>query len=353
MPGPRVPVVHWENFPMSRITLQFIADQLGISKFAVSRALTGKPGVSDETRRAVVSTAERLGYTGRPPKAAEVRSFEVLFHDRTVANRELWVDVQHGIEQEASRRGYPMAIRWSNDHTMIERLERSTIGFVLVGPHEKRMYEAARDSNVPAITVSHIVPALDSMDQITATDVEAGSYVADFLVGLGHRRLVYVHGRLGYPGRYARLRGFAEAIAGVDGAELREIAFEEDQAGAGFSAALMAMVGDGFEPTCVLLRQRRRGADRGVGADADRPRDPGGRVGGRACRLSDRDPDLAQAHYRAHAAPADGDCRGASAPVAGRPLHAGDRHGADADQPGAEPRGTADDGVRDHHLLAP
>jgi LacI family transcriptional regulator len=252
VPGPRVPVVHWENFPMSRITLQFIADQLGISKFAVSRALTGKPGVSDETRRAVVSTAERLGYTGRPPKAAEVRSFEVLFHDRTVANRELWVDVQHGIEQEASRRGYPMAIRWSNDHTMIERLERSTIGFVLVGPHEKRMYEAARDSNVPAITVSHIVPALDSMDQITATDVEAGSYVADFLVGLGHRRLIYVHGRLGYPGRYARLRGFAEAIAGVDGAELREIAFEEDQAGAGFSAALMATVGEGFEPTCFF-----------------------------------------------------------------------------------------------------
>jgi LacI family transcriptional regulator len=234
---------------MSRITLQFIADQLGISKFAVSRALTGKPGVSDETRRAVVSTAERLGYVGRPPKQADVRSFEVLFHDRTVANRELWVDVQHGIEQEASRRGYPMAIRWSSDHTLIERLERSTVGFILVGPHEKRMYDAARDSNVPAVTVSHIVPALDEMDQITATDVEAGAYVADFLLALGHRRLVYVHGRLGYPGRHARLRGFAEAIAGVEGGELRKIAFEEDQAGASFREALMAMVGDGFEPT--------------------------------------------------------------------------------------------------------
>jgi LacI family transcriptional regulator len=237
---------------MSRITLQFIADQLGISKFAVSRALTGKPGVSDETRRAVVSTAERLGYVGRPPKQADVRSFEVLFQDRTVANRELWVDVQHGIEREATRRGHPMAIRWSNDHTLIERLERSTIGFVLVGPHERKMYEAARDSRVPAVTVSHVVPALDTMDQITATDVEAGASVADFLMGLGHRRLVYVHGRLGYPGRYARLRGFAEAIGPVEGAELREIAFEEDRAAAGFSAELMAMLEAGFEPTAFF-----------------------------------------------------------------------------------------------------
>ena len=175
--------------------------------------MTGKPGVSDETRRAVVSTAERLGYNGRPPKEAEVRSFELLFHDRTVANRELWVDVQHGVEQEASRRGYPMAIRWSNDHTMIERLERRPSASCWSGRTRSGCRGGAR-LQLPAVTVSHIVPALDSMDQITATDVEAGSYVADFLVGLGHPRLVYVHGRLGYPGRFARLRGFAEAIAG-------------------------------------------------------------------------------------------------------------------------------------------
>ena len=354
MPGPRIPVVHWENFPMSRITLQFIADQLGISKFAVSRALTGKPGVSDETRRAVVSTAERLGYTGRPPKAAEVRSFEVLFHDRTVANRELWVDVQHGIEQEASRRGYPMAIRWSNDHTMIERLERSTIGFVLVGPHEKRMYEAAREVRRAG---DHRQPhrACARQHGPDHRDRRRGGRPTsrDFLVGLGHRRLVYVHGRLGYPGRYARLRGFAEAIAGVDGAELREIAFEEDQAGAGFSAALMAMVGDGFEPTCffcgsddvaltVVSELMRIGLaipeDVSVVGHADYPI---------ATQIS---PKLTTVHmpHRQMGIAAVRD-----APVAGRPHHADDRHRADADQPGAEPRRAADDRTRDPRVLAP
>ena len=47
---------------MSRVTLQSIADHLGISKFAVSRALAGKSGVSEDTRRTILTTAEQFGY---------------------------------------------------------------------------------------------------------------------------------------------------------------------------------------------------------------------------------------------------------------------------------------------------
>lgn len=236
---------------MSRVTLQFIADQLGVSKFAVSRALTGKPGVSEETRRAVIAAAQKFGYVALR-RGNEARSIEVLFHDRSVANRELWVDVQHGVEVEATRAGYPMAVRWTNDHGMVERLQKTTAGFVLIGPHEPEMYEAARAAKVPSVIVAHVVPPLSTIDQITATDVEAGVYVAGFLAELKHRRMVYVHGQLGYPGRYARLRGFAEAIGEIPDAELREISFDDDRAPAGFHEALMAMVEGGYEPTAFF-----------------------------------------------------------------------------------------------------
>src|SRR5262249_48960146 len=99
---------------MSRVTLQEIADHLGISKFAVSRALTGKAGVSEDTRRSVLSAAEQFGYIARRHRAVS-QSIEVIFHDRTVANRELWIDVQHGIEMEATRFGCTMAVRWTDD----------------------------------------------------------------------------------------------------------------------------------------------------------------------------------------------------------------------------------------------
>ena len=48
--------------------MQQIADAAGVSKFAVSRALTGKPGVSEHTREMIVRTAGQLGYFRTEPK---------------------------------------------------------------------------------------------------------------------------------------------------------------------------------------------------------------------------------------------------------------------------------------------
>lgn len=236
---------------MGRVTLQAIADHVGVSKFAVSRALTGKPGVSDDTRRAVLSTAKSFGYIGRPPKAVQ-QSIEVIFRDHSVANRELWIDVQHGIEMEATRNGWPMAVRWTDDHRIVERLAAGSVGFILVGPQDKRMLDAIRQSSLPAVIVTHVVPDLYEIDQVTATDVEAGAAVATFLHGLGHRRLTYVHGQLGYPGRHARLRGFADAIGKLEGADLREISFRADYNASELRDAVAAMVRAGFEPTAFF-----------------------------------------------------------------------------------------------------
>src|SRR5690242_10258118 len=45
-----------------KVTIQSIADFTGLSKFAVSRALSGKPGVSSQTRDMIFKAAGQLGY---------------------------------------------------------------------------------------------------------------------------------------------------------------------------------------------------------------------------------------------------------------------------------------------------
>ncbi len=237
---------------MARVTIQNIADHLGISKFAVSRALTGKSGVSDQTRRLVREAADRLGYDQRRRPPENARAIEVIFKDRSTANRELWIDVQDGVDSEAQRQGYSMTVRWTGDASVVERLAADAAGLVLIGPQSAEMFEAVDSGPAPAVVVNHVVPPLLALDQISATDVEAGVYVARYLEKLGHRKLVYAHGRLGYPGRIARMRGFAEAIAAIDGMELREIAFSDDQAADDLREAIFAMVQDGFEPTAFF-----------------------------------------------------------------------------------------------------
>ena len=51
---------------MAKITVQKLADMLGLSGAAVSMALHGKPGVSEDTRRRVLETARQQGYV--PPR---------------------------------------------------------------------------------------------------------------------------------------------------------------------------------------------------------------------------------------------------------------------------------------------
>ena len=46
---------------MSKVTLRTIADKSGMSKYAVSRALAGKDGVSEATRVRILEVAEALG----------------------------------------------------------------------------------------------------------------------------------------------------------------------------------------------------------------------------------------------------------------------------------------------------
>ncbi|RYG87583.1 MAG: LacI family transcriptional regulator [Alphaproteobacteria bacterium] len=239
---------------MGRVTIQNIADQLGISKFAVSRALSGKAGVSEPKRRLIVETAALLGYDAksRGRKSAKGDKVEVIFRDRSTASRELWVDVQNGIDQEAAAKGYGVSVRWLEDPDELLRVESNAIGYIFVGPHPASVLDAALRSALPAVVVNHIVPPLWPKDQISAADVEAGVFVAHYLKSLGHRRVVYTHGRLGYPGRLARLAGFADAIAEAADMELREIAFSDDQAAGDLREAVMAMATSGFEPTAFF-----------------------------------------------------------------------------------------------------
>src|SRR6185312_13202185 len=97
---------------MGRVTLADIATELGLSKFAVSRALAGKGGVSAATRLLVEEAAGRLGYARALPKvSAEV---QLIFHDHDPVNSELAMQIQAGVQQEASAAGVPLRMGWTH-----------------------------------------------------------------------------------------------------------------------------------------------------------------------------------------------------------------------------------------------
>lgn len=60
--------------PMSRVTLQTIADEVGVSRMTVSNAFSRPDQLSAALRERILATAEQLGYVGPDPAARALRS---------------------------------------------------------------------------------------------------------------------------------------------------------------------------------------------------------------------------------------------------------------------------------------
>lgn len=233
-----------------RVTVQSLADELNLSKFAVSRALSGKSGVSEETRKLVIETAERLGYEPRATRRQQSARLAMVCADRATASRELWIEVRNGIELQAMRSGYEVELVFCDAPEGIARLKSANLGLIMLGPSSRATIEAAQATGLPVVTCGFQIPPLLNIDQVAGTETESGAYVGEYLAALGHRDIVYVHGKAGFPGRIARMRGLQDAIGGT--ARITEITMAEDYASADFSEAMRALVKAGGSPTAFF-----------------------------------------------------------------------------------------------------
>lgn len=232
---------------LERVTLGSIAARLGLSKFAVSRALSGKSGVSEETRQRVRDMADALGYS-RPLQATEAKTIGVVFHDTDLINSELHLLMQNGMQAEAQRRGYQLRMRWTHLVDEVEAFIRNCDGAVMVGPHDRETYRRVYALGIPIVRNGWLRP-LEPVDFVSGTDHEAGSAVAQYLVDLGHTRIAYVHGTPGYRGRIERYYGVREVLETMPEIEFRQMTFDKEVR---FTEHLKAAHADGFRPTAFF-----------------------------------------------------------------------------------------------------
>lgn len=230
-----------------RVTLQTIAREVGLSKYAVSRSLSGKSGVSEETRERIRETALRLGYS-KPARQTAPGDIAVVFHDLDPVNSELHMQIQNGVQAEAHRLGMALRMLWTHSQGQLEELARTCAGLLLVGPHDREAIRAAMATGTPIIRFGWVDP-LEDADQVSGTDHEAGQAVIQYLVDLGHRSIAYVHGTPGYRGRRERFYGAREIAERHPGVTLHVLQFEEEN---GFAETYRALKEKGARPTAFF-----------------------------------------------------------------------------------------------------
>ncbi|WP_062016073.1 LacI family DNA-binding transcriptional regulator [Aureimonas sp. AU4] len=232
---------------MPKVTLATIAEATGLSKFAVSRALSGKDGVSAATRERVRRVALDMGYN-QSAEPDEISVLGVVFNNAEIINSELHLRIQGGVQVEAQRRGYEVRNCWSSDRREILAFARSCRGIALVGRHERDTILAVGALGLPVARSGWVEP-LDPFDVVSGTDHEAGSAVARYLLGLGHRTIAYVHGTPGYRGRVERFYGLREVLEPHSDVAFREMRFQSETR---FLEHLELAHSDGFFPTAFF-----------------------------------------------------------------------------------------------------
>ncbi|MBB6729751.1 LacI family DNA-binding transcriptional regulator [Cohnella zeiphila] len=191
-----------------KVTMQQIADHVGVSKFAVSKALAGKSGVSADTRERIIGAATQLGYFAQkrakvgaarsgaePAGKADRDTIIVLIPNVRYQNRHsfYWGRIIDGITTglEEHQIGILIVTEHITDNFAKLINPEGVLGLVGVGLISNQLLLEIRNLGIPFVMVDHEDPLIPS-DALFMNNYECMRRVTNYLFGNGHRRIQFV-----------------------------------------------------------------------------------------------------------------------------------------------------------------
>lgn len=206
-----------------KVTMQDIADALGITKNTVSRALTGKQGVSKQTEKIIRQKAEELGYkysrntASKKQPAFPIKNIALIASDYVFSLKNFFGEIYLSIEKELKARDINFYTE-SINHEAIENfvmpsvLNNHDIDGLLILSHINTDYtQKVIELGIPTVLIDHHEPLLKSDSVLTNNRL--GAYEAvEHLISLGHREIGFI-GNVDYSPSYReRLEGYELAL---------------------------------------------------------------------------------------------------------------------------------------------
>lgn len=243
-----------------KVTMQQIADYLGVSKFVVSKALSGKSGVSPSTRERVIQAASQLGYFSQknayvkqirpdaPPltPGGAKQSVLVLMPNIRFQTREsvYWGRIVDGVSARLEEEGLGMIIvsEQSIDNLVNLLNPSGILGLIGIGEIGTALLLEVHRIGLPMVLVDHEDPLIPT-DTVFVNNYDCMKRLTQHLIGIGHRDIVFVGSEKFSRSFHDRWMGFRTAleeqgIANAGGDE-RKLAIESIEA-AGIQAEIEA-----------------------------------------------------------------------------------------------------------------
>lgn len=192
------------------LTIRDLAKAARVSVATVSRALNGRPGVSQATRERILALAREWGFV--PNAAARemvgvATAVGILFAPGVRRHTPYFTLLLEALSEALWREGLRVA---EVEVDPKGKPRQEALGYILLGAHEgDRRVEALSRQGVPFV----LVGVGEGIPWVAPEDVEGGYLATRHLVDLGHRTIAHL---TGYPEHQAgreRLLGYRKALA--------------------------------------------------------------------------------------------------------------------------------------------
>lgn len=208
---------------MGKITIRDVAREAGVSIATVSNALNGSDTVHPKTREHVLEAAKRLNYipnvNGRQLRAAQTHRIGLLVTSMTGS---YYADMADSIHYLCQKSGYELQIIIvDEDKSPLPRLQGQGIdgAIVMFGGLNAEDKTQLMNGSMPIVFMDQEA-AGRNVSSVIYESYQHGRMAAEYLLGLGHRKMLHIFGVQNNYDSIQRLSGFEDALR-EGGAPLR------------------------------------------------------------------------------------------------------------------------------------
>ena len=204
------------------ITLEYIANHLGVSATTVSRVLNGvgiKYRISKKTIDLITHTAETLNYSpNHIAKGLRLKKSSTIGLIVPDISNAWFAQIAMSIEKEARKHRYNIFLCNSDDNIKNEKKSVSLLqnwmvdGIIiaLIGLESEHLVNASK-RGTPIVLIDRFFEGVD-LPYIASNDFEGAMEANQYLIDNGHRNIACIQGVLGTSPNNQRVAGYISAL---------------------------------------------------------------------------------------------------------------------------------------------
>ncbi|MDI6619093.1 MAG: LacI family DNA-binding transcriptional regulator [Clostridiales bacterium] len=183
----------------SKVTMQDIADMLDITKVSVSKAINNQPGISDNLREQILTTAKKMGYhkTNNREKSTSYNFAWICPKRFFLEDETFYTTIYYYINKRLMEKDHTISCFVINDKEESENKlplqfsQESFDGIFIAGEFERSYLKKLEMIDCAKIAIDFYLPDMN-IDSIVTDNFYTGFEATNYLIRKGHMKIGFV-----------------------------------------------------------------------------------------------------------------------------------------------------------------